>query len=141
MATELSSMDATLAKEAIAQLILNGELLFFNASGEPVDVVGTEPSFAQLVPGSDFLERLNFEADTHHPQFIYRTIAGNERGVDYQVFAQLIGVFADDGIVEVESANSAVVGQVQTATVPYNHTEVVEEQAAQLVILQQIGLL
>lgn len=141
VATELSSMDATLAKEAIAQLILNGELLFFNASGEPVDVVGTEPSFAQLVPGSDFLERLNFEADTHHPQFIYRTIAGNERGVDYQVFAQLIGVFADDGIVEVESANSAVVGQVQTATVPYNHTEVVEEQAAQLVILQQIGLL
>jgi predicted alpha/beta hydrolase family esterase len=141
VATELVSMERNLAQEAIAELVLNGQLMFFNSNGTPVDVMGDEPVFYQLVPGSDFLQTLNNGASSRHPQFIYKTMAGDERGVDYDLFALLIGVYADDGIVEVESANSPVVGQVQTVVAPYDHTSIIESQAPQLVILQQIGLL
>lgn len=141
VAAALLDMDPSLSQEAIAQLVLNGQMLFFNANGQPVDVRGDEPVFAQLSPGSDFLTNLNFEAANRHPQFTYFTIAGDHRSLEYEAFAQLIGVFADDGIVEVESANSPVVGQVQAVVVDYDHTEIVESQAAQLVILRQLGLL
>ena len=141
VATELAKMDPTIAQEAIAQLVLNGQLLFFNSNGTPVDVMGDEPVFAQIVPGSSFLETLNQNAATRHPQFIYYTMAGDERGFAYQVFARLIGVFADDGIVDVESANSPVVGQVQSVVASYDHTAIIDEQAPQLVILKQLGLL
>lgn len=141
VATALQSGDRSVAQAAVAQLVLNGELLFFNSNGQPVNVTGDEPVFAQLVPGSDFLQQLNSEAAQRHPQFVYRTMAGTQRGLDYQVFAQLIGVFADDGIVNISSANSALIGQDQTVEAPYNHTTVIQEQAPQLVILRQIGLL
>jgi pimeloyl-ACP methyl ester carboxylesterase len=141
VAAELIRMDSTLAQEAVSQLVLNGQLLFFNSNGTPVKVIGNEPVFAQLVPGSGFLETLNDGAATRHPQFVYSTMAGNERGINYEVFARLIGIFADDGIVDVESANSPVVGQIQSVVVAFDHTEIVEEQAPQLVILQQVGLL
>lgn len=141
VATELSSMDPSLAQAAVAGLVLNGQLLFFNSNGIPIKVMGDEPVFAQLVPGSEFLRSLNDGATHRHPQFIYKTMAGDERGLDYEVFAQLIGVFADDGIVDVESANSPVVGQVMTVVAPYDHSSIILSQAAQLVILQQLGLL
>ena len=121
--------------------MLNGQLLFFNANGNPIDVMGDEPIFSELVPGSDALNTLNAQAASRHPQFIYRTMAGNERGLDYQVFAQLIGIFADDGIVDVESANSPVVGQVSTVVAPNDHSSIIRNQAPQLVIIDQIGLL
>lgn len=141
VAAELAKMDPSVAQQAVSQLVLNGQLLFFNSNGTPVQVMGDEPVFAQLTPGSSFLQTLNDGAATRHPQFVYRTMAGDQRGLDYEVFAQLIGVFADDGIVDVESANSLVVGQVETVVAPYNHTEIIEEQAPQLVVLQQVGLL
>lgn len=141
VAAELSGMDPSLAQRAVAGLVLKGQLLFFNSNGTPIDVMGDEPVFSQLMPGSDFLTTLNDGAADRHPQFVYKTLAGDERGLDYQVFAQLIGVFADDGIVDVESANSPVVGQVLTEVLPYDHSSIILDQAPQLVILQQIGLL
>jgi len=50
-------------------------------------------------------------------------------------------VFADDGIVDVESANSLLVGQIQSVVAAYDHTAIIDEQAPQLVILKQLGLL
>jgi len=141
VAAELASMSPTLAQEAVGQLVLNGQLLFFNTDGTPVDVMGTEPVFTQLIPGSDFLQSLNEQASERHPQFIYRTFAGDQRDFAYGLFAQVVGVFADDGIVDVESANSPVVGQVETFSLPYDHTSIIEEQAPQLVILSALGLL
>ena len=141
VATELAKMDPTIAQEAIAQLVLNGQLLFFNSNGTPIDVMGDEPVFAQITPGSSFLEALNQNAALRHPQFVYYTMAGDDRGLAYQIFAQLIGVFADDGIVNVESANSPLVGQIQSVVAAYDHTAIIDEQAPQLVILRQLGLL
>jgi hypothetical protein len=141
VAAELGKMDRTLAQQAVAELVLNGQLLFFNANGIPVEVTGSEPVFAQLTPGSDFLESLNDGAASRHPQFVYKTMAGDRRGVDYELFAQLIGVFADDGIVNVESANSPVIGQVLTVVASNDHSSIIRNQAPQLVILQLLGLL
>ncbi len=141
VAGKLQKMDLNIVEEAIAQLVLNGELVFTNADGQPVDTRGDEISLQQLSLNSDFLNTLNFEASNKHPQFVYRTIAGSERGTDYEAFNRVLGVFADDGLVNVESANAAVIGPVQTVTVPYDHSEIILAQASLLVVLDQLGLL
>lgn len=141
IAEELQESDPDLVEQALQEAVLDNELDFRNADGTPVDVTGDEPVFAQLVPGSLFLENLNFEAANQHPQFNYYTVAGTERGDALEALNRILGVFADDGLVDVESANAGVIGPIQTDTVPYDHTEIVEAQSAILVIQDHLGLL
>ena len=139
VAEELQEEDSSIVQQAIAQLVLNGDLFFFNADGRPIDVMGTEPSFQELVPNSAFLEALNFEASNRHPEWIYRTLAGTERDRDYEVFNRAIGVFADDGIVNVGSATAAVIGPAEQSTVPQDHSAIILAESAVLIILRQLN--
>ena len=112
VAQKLQESDPDLVEQALKEVVLNGELDFRNADGSRVDVTGEEPVFAQLVPNSVFLQNLNFEAANRHAQFSYRTVAGTERGDSFEAFNRVLGVFADDGLVNVESANAQVIGPV-----------------------------
>jgi hypothetical protein len=141
VAAELQEGDPDLIEEALQELILNSELDFRNASGGRIEVTGNEPVFAQLTPNSQFLQAINFEAANQHPQFSYRTVAGTERGDELEAFNRILGVFADDGLVDVESANASVIGPDQSDTVPFDHLDIVEAQAAVLVILDHLNLL
>lgn len=142
VAAELAEGPSDIVEEALAQIVLNGELSFFNADGTPVDVTGEEPSFAELAPGSSLLASINTTAAaTSHPQFIYRTLAGDQRGEDLETFDRILGVFADDGLVDVQSANATVIGPETTQTVPFDHSSIVQAQPSLLVILDQLNLI
>lgn len=139
IAAQLSGSSQDIVDRALQDAVLNGELDFRNADNTPVKVTGDEPSFAQITPNSAFLNALNLNVS--HPQFSYRAMAGNERGDELEALNRILGVFADDGLVNVESANAAVIGPVQTDVVPYDHTEIVNEQPSILVILDQLDML
>jgi hypothetical protein len=113
---------------------------FRNVDGARVAVDGQEQGFTDLRTDSVFLANQNFEAANHHPQWEYRTIAGNERGLDYETLDRLLGVFEDDGVVDVESANAAVIGPLQTAEGNADHSTIVENPGAIVQALQFLGL-
>lgn len=141
IAEKLQGSSQDVIDRALQDAVLNGELNFRNADNTPVKVTGDEPSFAQLVPNSSFLTALNIDAAVKHPQFSYRTMAGNDRGTNLEALNRILGVLAEDGMVNVDSANAAVIGPVQTDVVPFDHTEIVSEQPSILVILDQLELL
>jgi pimeloyl-ACP methyl ester carboxylesterase len=127
-------------QEALQLLVLNGKMEFRNADGARVAVNGQEQGFTDLRTDSFFLMTQNFEAANRHPQFEYRTMAGNARGTDYEALNRLLGVFLDDGVVDVASANATVIGQVQIAVGNADHSTIVEDPAAIVQILQFLGL-
>ena len=129
-----------LVQEVLQLLVLNGKMEFRNFDGARCSVSGQERGFTDLRTDSVFLAGLNFEAANHHPQFDYRTVAGNRRGTDYEALNRLLGKFLDDGVVDVESANAAVIGQVQMAVGNADHTTIMEQPAAVIQILNFLGL-
>ena len=129
-----------LFQESLQLLVLNGKMEFRNLDGARCSVNGQEQGFTDLRTDSQFLATLNFEAANHHPQFEYRTMAGNRRGVDYEALNRLLGKYLDDGVVDVESANAAVIGQVQMAVGNADHTTIMENSSAVIQILQFLGL-
>jgi hypothetical protein len=129
-----------LFQEVLQLLVLNGKMEFRNADGARAAVNGQERGFTDLRRDSVFLAEQNFEAANHHPQWEYRTLAGNVRGADYETLDQLLGVFADDGVVNVESANAAVIGSVETALGNADHTTIAENPGAIVQILKFLGL-
>lgn len=141
VAEDLISDSQTIVDEALAELILNGELTFENSDRRQVEVRGDEAVFQELSLNSNFLNTINFEAANKHPQFQYRTIAGNNRGSDFEAFNRILGTFADDGLVNVESANATVIGPLESQVVPFDHSSIIIEPGPLLVVLDQIGLL
>lgn len=129
-----------LFQEVLQLLVLNGKMEFRNADGARVSVNGQEPGFRDLRTDSLFLANQNFEAANKHPQWEYRTIAGNARGADYEALNRLLGVFEDDGVVDVSSANATVIGQVQIAVGNADHSTIVRDDAAVLQVLRFLGL-
>jgi pimeloyl-ACP methyl ester carboxylesterase len=129
-----------LFQEVLQLLVLNGKMEFRNADGARAAVNGQERGFTDLRTDSVALANLNFEAANHHPQFEYRTMAGNSRGTDYEALNRLLGVYLDDGVVDVASANALVIGQVQTAVGNADHSAIMEDPAAILQILRFLGL-
>lgn len=125
--------------QALSDLILNGQLEFRNADGQPVEVRGNEQGFQDLRPDSPFLAALNQNAPNNHPQFEYRTLAGNNRGDDYEALDRALGVFADDGVVDVESANSAFIGSLDSGVVGFDHSQIVEFTEPITSILRFLG--
>lgn len=128
-----------LFQEVLQLLVLNGNMEFRNSDGRRAAVDGQEQGFADLVPGNDFLTELNFEAANHHPQFEYRTVAGNNRGADYQAIARLLGVFEDDGVVDVSSANAGVIGPIASTVGSGDHTTITTNPVAIQKILEYLG--
>ena len=129
-----------LFQEVLQLMVLNGKMEFRNLDGSRCSVDGQEQGFTDLRTDSAFLTGLNFEAANHHPQFPYRTVAGNRRGTDYEALNRLLGKYLDDGVVDVESANAEVIGQVQRAVGNADHTTIVEQDEAVVQILQFLGL-
>ncbi len=127
-------------QEVLQLLVLNGKMEFRNADGARVSVSGQEPGFTDLRTDSVFLANQNFEAANKHPQFEYRTMAGNRRGTDYEALNRLLGVFEDDGVVDVASANATVIGQVQIAVGNADHSTIVRNDAAVVQVLQFLDL-
>jgi hypothetical protein len=125
--------------QALGDLIANGQLEFRNADRQPVEVGGQEQGFTDLRPDSNFLSTLNFEAANHHPQFEYRTVAGNNRGTNFETFNRVLGTFADDGVVNVPSANAAVIGALASEVVNFDHSAIVESADPIRVILTFLG--
>ncbi len=128
-----------LFQEVLQLLVLNGNMEFRNLDGRRVAVDGQEQGFSDLIPGNSFLTGLNFEAANHHPQFEYRTIAGNKRGTDYEAIARLLGVFEDDGVVGLSSANAGVIGQVASTIGSGDHTTITTNPVAVQKILEFLG--
>ena len=141
VAQRLISDSQSIVDEALAKLIFNGELTFENSDRRQVKVTGDEVVFQEIALNSNFLNTINFEASNKHPQFEYRTLAGNDRNSDYEAFNRILGVFADDGLVNVESANALVIGALQSEVVPFDHSSIITEQGPLLVVLDQLGLL
>lgn len=129
-----------LFQEVLQLLVLNGKMEFRNADGARAAVNGQERGFTDLRTDSVALANLNFEAANHHPQFEYRTMAGNDRGPDYEALNRLLGVYLDDGVVDIPSANALVLGQVQVAVGNADHSAIMEDPAAIVQILQFLGL-
>ena len=129
-----------LFQEVLQLLVLNGKMEFRNADGARAAVNGQERGFTDLRPDSVFLAEQNFEAANRHPQFEYRTLAGNQRGLDYETLNRLLGVYEDDGVVDVVSANATVIGPLETAVGNTDHSTIVEDPVAILQILMFLGL-
>ena len=129
-----------LFQEVLQLLVLNGKMEFRNADGKRVAVNGQERGFTDIRTDSVFLANQNYEAANHHPQFEYRTMAGNQRGTDYEALDRLLGVFEDDGVVDISSANTLVIGQVQTAVGDADHSSIMENDGAVVQILKFLGL-
>jgi len=66
-------------------------------------------------------------------------VAGNERGDDYEALDRALGVFADDGVVDVESANASNIGALESAVVPFDHSMIVEVTEPIITILNFLG--
>jgi pimeloyl-ACP methyl ester carboxylesterase len=125
--------------QALGDLVVNGQLEFRNADGQLVSVSGQEQGFTDLRPDSAFLATQNFEAANKHPQFEYRTVAGDDRGTNYETLNRVLGVFADDGVVDISSASAAVIGPLDSAIVDADHSTIVEALDPIVVILTYLG--
>lgn len=124
---------------ALGDLILKGRLEFRNADGSLVAVSGQEQGFTDLRRDSQFLTTLNFEAANRHPQFAYLTLAGNARGDEYEALNRILGVYAADGVVNVDSALAPVIGAINSAILGYDHSRIVEAEEAIVAILTFMG--
>lgn len=125
--------------EALGDLVINGRLEFRNVDRSPVAVSGTEQGFTDLRRDSGFLANLNFEAANKHPQFAYLTLAGDARSTDYETLNRVMGVFADDGLVNVDSANAPVIGAINSAVLDFDHSAIVESLDPVVAILSFLG--
>lgn len=128
-----------LVGEALGDLVVNDRLEFRNVDRTPVAVTGLEQGFTDLRRDSQFLANLNFEAANKHPQFTYLTLAGNDRSTDYETLNRVLGVFADDGVVNVDSANAPVIGAVNSAVLDFDHSAIVESLDPIVAILSFLG--
>jgi hypothetical protein len=114
--------------EFIRYLVVNEVMDFRNADGTPCQVDVSDPGFADLAEGSPALQALNNGAASHHPEETYRTFAGNSPGLEYDAADFLLGVYPDDGLVTVGSANpGALIGAVEATVVPESHSTIVSD--------------
>lgn len=108
----------------ITALVVNNAMDFSNADGTPCKVSVTDQGFNDLAVGSSALQALNSGAAGKHPKETYRTLGGNDRGVLFDAVDALIGNYLDDGFVDLSSANTSVIGAVESQAVPDNHLNI-----------------
>ncbi|MBX3166943.1 MAG: hypothetical protein KF760_06010 [Candidatus Eremiobacteraeota bacterium] len=111
-----------LTRSVITGLLNQGG--FTNADGNPSEVSVSANGITDLRTDSAFLGTLNAAGNIdNHPQVVYQTIAGTERG-QFATANNLLGVTTDDGFVTVASANPSQLLPTSTATVAADHTHI-----------------
>lgn len=115
--------ELSLFQSVVAFLVMNDVLDFTNSDGQRCQVNTDDPGFQDLAVGSSALASLNQNADQNHPQFIYNTLAGNDRGFEFDLLDDIIGEDFDDGLVDVSSANWPGLGQASALTAPVSHIQ------------------
>lgn len=119
--------NAVQGASVLTQGVLTGLLNqggFTNADGNPSEASVNANGITDLRTDSAFLASLNGAGNIdNHPQVIYYTIAGTERGAFNQANG-LLGVNTDDGFVTVASANPPQLLPTGTATVAADHTHI-----------------
>lgn len=138
VANALQEDDPDVVQSLLADAVLYAELEFRNLDTSRVNVDGDEQGFSDLRTDSPVLAELNANI-ADHPQFEYRTIAGNFKDGNYAAINDRLGVDTDDGLVNVESAN-ALIGQVDTAVLNFDHSTLVEANEALVQIALFAGL-
>lgn len=138
VANAIQEEDPDIVQEALSILILNSEMEFRNVDSSRVRVSGLEQGFTDLRTDSAALAALNANV-LDHPQWEYRTIAGNYKDGTYAALNDRLGVDTDDGLVEVESAN-ALIGQLDTSLLNFDHSSLVEANEALIQIALFAGL-
>ena len=116
-------------------LVVNEVLDFTNADGTPCAVDINDQGFTDLAVGSTALNNLNTGAAQNHPEETYRTLGGNDRGLEYDGADFVMGVYLDDGLVDLTSANATVIGAVKSDIVPESHSSIVEDTTNSLPVI------
>ena len=138
VANAVQEDDPDVIQGALSSLVLNSKMEFRNIDTSRVRVHGTEQGFTDLRTDSVALAALNANV-ADHPQFEYRTIAGNYKDGTYAALNDRLNVDTDDGMVTVESAN-ALIGQLDTSLLNFDHTSLVEANEALVQIALFAGL-
>lgn len=123
-------------RSALQYLVFNNIMEFTNSDGTNVAVSGKEQGFVDLRDNGVFTTGLNIGAASKHPQWEYRTVAGDRRGPDFETIDALLKVFTDDGIVNTGSANNPVIGQLEFATVGQDHSSIIDSSPGIPVIIR-----
>jgi len=117
-------------------VVVNEVLDFRNADGTPCQVDVDAPGFSDLAAGSAALAALNNQAAQNHPEETYRTLGGNEPGLEYDAADFILGVYPSDGLVDLSSANPGIViGAVKSSVVPESHSSIVDDTTNSLPII------
>ena len=62
-------------------------------------------------------------------------MGGNDRGLEYDGADFVMGVYLDDGLVDLTSANATVIGAVKSDIVPESHSSIVEDTTNSLPVI------
>lgn len=110
-------------------LVLNDLMNFTNADGTGCQVNTTDPGFVDLTTASNntFLPKLNQTAGTH-PQFAYYTVAGAIRQLETSILDWMVGIYCDDGLVNIPSATFPNLQQKATADIQDDHFNAVRDE-------------
>ena len=120
----------------VRYLVVNEVMNFRNADGTPCQVNVDDPGFTDLAQNSPALQSLNEGAAQNHPEEIYRTLGGNNPGLEYDAADFVMGVYPSDGLVDLSSANpGALIGAVKSDVVPESHSSIVEDTVNSLPII------
>jgi hypothetical protein len=123
-------------QKLVRYLVVNDVLDFTNADGTPCAVDVNDAGFTDLAVGSTALNTLNTNAAQNHPEETYRTLGGNDRGLEYDAADFILGVYLDDGLVDLPSANpGATIGAVKSDVVPESHSTIVEDTVNSLPVI------
>lgn len=123
----------SISQQFVRYMVVNEVLDFTNADGTPCQVDLQDQGFSDLAVGSSALATLNQNAAGNHPQESYRTLGGNDRGLEYDFADFVMGTYLDDGLVNLSSANpGALIGALDSAVVPESHSSIVEDASNSL---------
>jgi hypothetical protein len=112
----------------VRYLVVNQVMDFRNADGVPCEVDINGGGFRDLAEGSAALAALNAGAASKHPQETYHTLGGDSPGLLYYAANFLIGIYPDDGLVTLASANpGALIGVSSSNVVNANHSTIVDD--------------
>ncbi len=127
----------SLFQEFTAFIVMNDVLDFTNSNFERCQVSAQDPGFQDLADGSPVTGALNQNAAQHHPQFTYNTMAGDDRGLEFDLLDDIIGQDFDDGLVDIASANFSGLGQKSAELAPVSHITAVTSAEYAFPIVQQ----
>jgi hypothetical protein len=117
----------SLPEQVVVIAGLDQEGGFTNADGNPSQVDLNSPGFSDLRTDSPVIAALNANVANNQDEVIYYTIAGTRRD-GLQAIDDLLGVQADDGLVNVDSANWVGLGAAASGTAPKDHLELTSDE-------------